>query len=138
MSTGGARRGRRDNGIDAADFAVAGDPRTYDDLRTDEGLAFVAEYADAIGPNKQLVIKPDVGPTGLVERAHAAGLDVHIWTMRNENQFLPPSLRKGRKKLAHGKAVNELLDFFDAGIDGAFSDFTQTAVAARSQWLKRQ
>ena len=25
MSTGGARRGRRDNGIDAADFAVAGD-----------------------------------------------------------------------------------------------------------------
>ncbi len=119
-----------------ADFAVAGDPRTYEDLRSDEGLAFVAEYADVIGPNKQVVIKPDVGPTGLIERAHAAGLDVHVWTMRNENQFLPKKLQKGRKKLAHGKAVDELLLFFDAGVDGVFSDFTSTAVQARSQWLQ--
>ena len=61
---------------------------------TDEGLAFVATYADAIGPHKSLVIGLDddgnLGePTGLVERAHAAGLDVHIWTMRDENAFLP-------------------------------------------------
>lgn len=121
-----------------ADFVVAGDARTYADLRTDKGLAFVAEYADAIGPYKELVVKPGAGPTGLVDRAHASGLDVHVWTMRNENNFLPPALRKGRKELAHGKAVDELFQFFDAGIDGAFSDFTSTAVQARSQWLKRQ
>ncbi len=121
-----------------ADFVAAGDPRTYADLRTDEGLAFVAEYADAIGPYKELVVKPGEGPTGLVDRAHAANLDVHVWTMRNENNFLPPKLRKGRKKLAHGKAVDELLQFFDAGIDGVFSDFTSTAVQARSRWLERQ
>ena len=105
-----------------ADFEVAGDARTYEDLRTDDGLAFVAEYADAIGPYKELVVKPGSGPTGLVDRAHAAGLDVHIWT----------------EKFAHGDAVGELLAFFDAGIDGAFSDFTQVAVRARSQWLERQ
>ncbi|GAA3526608.1 glycerophosphodiester phosphodiesterase [Aeromicrobium panaciterrae] len=121
-----------------ADFTVAGDARTYDNLRSDEGLAFVAEYADAIGPFKELVVKPGAGPTGLVERAHAAGLDVHVWTMRNENAFLPPAMRVGTEKLAHGDAVSELLQFFDAGIDGAFSDFTSTAVQARSQWLQSQ
>ncbi len=119
-----------------ADFAAAGDPRTYQDLCTAEGLAFVAEYADVIGPIKQLAIKPGSGATGLVDRAHAAGLDVHVWTMRNENQFLPPELRKGRKKLAHGRAEDELLQFFDAGVDGVFSDFTSTAVRARSRWLQ--
>ena len=121
-----------------ADFVVAGDPRTYADLRTDEGLAFVAEYADAIGPYKEVVVKPGAGPTGLVDRAHAVGLDVHVWTMRSENKFLPPKLRKGRKELAHGKAADELLQFFDAGVDGVFSDFTQVAVQARSRWLERR
>ena len=119
-----------------ADFVEAGDPRTYEDLRSDEGLTFVAEYADAIGPYKEVVVEPGAGPTGLVERAHAAGLDVHVWTMRNENQFLPPALRQGTEKLAHGDAVSELLQFFDAGVDGVFSDFTSTAVKARSQWLQ--
>lgn len=121
-----------------ADFVVAGDPRKYEDLRTDEGLAFIAEYADAIGPLKDLVIEPGVGLTDLVERAHASGLDVHVWTMRNENNFLPPEFRTGTEKLAHGDAMGELLQFFDAGVDGLFSDFTQTAVQARSLWLQRQ
>ena len=80
-----------------ADFVAAGDPRTYEALRTDEGLAFIAEYADAIGPLKDLVVDRDRGATGLVERAHAAGLDVHVWTMRNENNFLPPAMRVGRR-----------------------------------------
>ncbi len=121
-----------------ADFVAADDPRTYEDLRTAEGLAFIAEYADAIGPLKDLVVDPDAGATGLVERAHTAGLDVHVWTMRNENAFLPPAMRVGTEKLAHGDAVSELLAYFEAGVDGLFSDFTQTAVQARSVWLERQ
>jgi glycerophosphoryl diester phosphodiesterase len=124
------------------DFVAAGDSRTYADLRTDEGLAFVASYADAIGPHKSLVIGlDDAGnlgpPSGLVERAHAAGLDVHIWTMRDENAFLPTDLRSGDDKAAHGDAVSEYLAFLDAGVDGVFTDFTPTAVAARSVWLSR-
>lgn len=126
-----------------ADFLISGDARTYADLREPEGLAFIASYADAIGPYKDLVIARDdggslAGPTGLVDEAHAAGLEVHIWTMRNENTFLPADLRSGTDKLAHGDAVGEYVAFFDAGVDGVFSDFTQSAVQARSQWLARQ
>lgn len=122
-----------------ADFVESGDPRTYADLTTAEGLEFVATYADAIGPHKSLVIALDeagnlAASTGLVERAHQIGLDVHIWTMRDENTFLPTNLRSGDDKAAHGDAVGEYLAYFDVGVDALFSDFTPTAVAARSQW----
>ena len=122
-----------------ADFVAAGDPRTYADLMTADGLDFVAGYADAIGPFKNLVIALDddgnLGePTGLVDRAHAAGLEVHIWTMRDENAFLPPNLRIGAEKSAYGDMLPEYLAFLDAGIDGMFSDFTPTAVRAREEW----
>lgn len=126
-----------------ADFVVSGDARTYADLREPEGLAFVAGYADAIGPYKDLVIARDrrdnlAGPTGLIDAAHTAGLDVHIWTMRNENNFLPRNLRAGKAKADPGDAVSEYLAFFDAGVDGLFSDYAGTAVLAREQWLARQ
>src|SRR4051812_31726327 len=35
-----------------ADFVKSGDPRTYDDLVTPQGLADIAKYADGIGPDK--------------------------------------------------------------------------------------
>lgn len=118
------------------DFVAAGDPRTYADLTTEKGLAFVAEYADGIGPNKSLVIGRDADhrltrETGLVDRAHAADLWVHIWTMRDENNFLPLDYRIGTARSAHGDAQAEYRRFFEAGVDGVFSDFTQTAWAAR-------
>ena len=99
----------------------------------------MASYADAIGPHKSLVIELDddgnLGePTGLVERAHEAGLDVHIWTMRDENAFLPANLRIGTEKSDYGDMLPEYLAFLDAGIDGMFSDFTRTAVQAREVW----
>ncbi len=121
-----------------ADFVAAGDARTYADLMTPEGLELVAGYADAIGPHKSLVVAMDGGslgaPTGLVERAHEAGLEVHIWTMRDENAFLPENLRIGTEKSDYGDMLPEYLTFFDAGIDGLFSDFTPTAVRAREVW----
>ena len=122
-----------------ADFVATGDARTYADLMTSEGLAEVATYAEAIGPHKSLVISlDDAGnlgePTGLVERAHAAELDVHIWTMRDENAFLPVNLRLSSEKSAYGDMLPEYLAYFDAGIDGMFSDFTRTAVRARELW----
>jgi glycerophosphoryl diester phosphodiesterase len=125
------------------DFVAAGDPRTYRNLRKVPELAKIAAYADGIGPNKSQVIKRDMmgrlaGETKLVRRAHRLGLVVHIWTMRSENNFLPANLRTGRDKAAHGDAVGEYLAFFNAGVDGVFSDFTQTAVRARTQWLAGQ
>ncbi|MCL3819777.1 glycerophosphodiester phosphodiesterase family protein [Aeromicrobium wangtongii] len=125
------------------DFIAARDPRTYRSMRKRAELTKIAAYADGIGPNKSRVIRRDVrarlaGQTKLVGRAHDLGLLVHIWTMRNENNFLPTELRLSRDKAAYGDAVGEYLAFFDAGVDGVFSDFTQTAVQARELWLSRQ
>jgi glycerophosphoryl diester phosphodiesterase len=124
-----------------ANLVAAGDSRTYADLLTSEGLAHVASYADAIGPHKSLVIGLDESgnlgePTGLVERAHEAGLGVHIWTMRDENAFLPENLQIGTERSDYGDMLPEYFAFLDAGIDGMFSDFTQTAVQAREVWSR--
>ena len=125
------------------DLVAAGDPRTYRNLRKVPQLEQIATYADGIGPNKSQVIKRDLmgrlaGETKLVRRAHRLGLLVHVWTMRSENNFLPTNLRTGRDKAAHGDAMGEYLAFFNAGVDGVFSDFTQTAVRARAQWTAGQ
>nr|MCW2728875.1 glycerophosphodiester phosphodiesterase [Aeromicrobium sp.] len=125
------------------DFVASGDSRTYRNLRKVPQLERIAEYADGIGPNKSQVIKRDVmgrlsGETKLVRRAHRLGMTVHIWTMRSENNFLPANLRQSRDKAAHGDAMGEYLAFFNAGVDGVFTDFTQTAVRAREVWLARQ
>jgi glycerophosphoryl diester phosphodiesterase len=125
------------------DLVAAGDHRTYADLMSPAELDAIATYANGIGPNKSQVIARDAKgsltkETGLAGHAHDAGLLVHIWTMRNENNFLPKNLRIGKDKAAPGKAVAEYLAFFDAGVDGVFSDYTETAVMAREQWLARQ
>ena len=46
MTAGGARRGRRDNGIDASDYAVAGDvdPRVGEHLLDVLGASGIAAY----------------------------------------------------------------------------------------------
>jgi glycerophosphoryl diester phosphodiesterase len=125
------------------DFVAAGDPRTYRSLRKTPELTKIAAYADGIGPNKSQVIRRDLmgrlaGETKLVRRAHRLGLVVHIWTMRSENNFLPANLRLSKDKAAHGDAMGEYLAFFNAGVDGVFTDFTATAVRARAQWLAGQ
>ncbi|RYJ04282.1 MAG: glycerophosphodiester phosphodiesterase [Actinomycetales bacterium] len=119
------------------DLASTYDPRDYAALTAPAELARIAEYAQGIGPNKSLVIARArdhtlLDETGLVRDAHEAGLFVHIWTMRNENNFLPKQMRTAGTKADPGDATAELLAFYAAGVDGVFSDFTQTAVAARS------
>ncbi len=119
-----------------ADFVAAGDPRTYLDLITTDGLAGIAEYAAGIGPFKNMVITRDAAgalaaPTTLVDDAHAAGLLVHPYTFRNENQFLPAGFRTAGGDTDYGDAFAEYTAFFDAGVDGLFSDNPDTAVEAR-------
>src|SRR3954454_1982824 len=121
-----------------ADLVAAGDPRTYADLVTDAGLADIVSYAAAIGPDKTQVIARDAAgnlgaPTGLVGRAHAAGLLVHPYTFRNENQFLPADLRSGTDPNAYGNVFAEYAAYFAAGVDGVFADNPDTAVAARAE-----
>lgn len=112
------------------DFVAQGaaEARSYADLITPEGLKQVAIYAHAIGPFKTLVVPVKDGapgePTGLVQRAHAAGLAVHIWTLRPENAFLPASLKKAPATDAtlRGDSVAEILAYLRAGVDGVFTD----------------
>jgi glycerophosphoryl diester phosphodiesterase len=109
-----------------ADLVAAGDPRTYADLVTPEGLADIATFADGIGPDKNLATQ------AFVDAAQAEGLQVHPYTFRNENQFLPADLRRGTSPTDYGDAFAEYAAFFAAGVDGVFADNPDTAVAARA------
>jgi glycerophosphoryl diester phosphodiesterase len=88
------------------------------------GLKKIAEYADGIGPEKRLIVPVgadgSIGtPTDLVQRAHAAGLLVHIWTIRVDKEFLPAGY--------HGRGEAEYEQFRDLGVDGLFTDFPDVA-----------
>jgi glycerophosphoryl diester phosphodiesterase len=122
------------------DFTLAGDPRTYADMMSDAGLAEISTYADAIGPHKWMVVEFDArGPrdTGLARRARAAGLGVHVWTLRAENEFLPEALRSSADGAAKGNLAREIDALLDAGITGFFSDHPDLAVRARDAWSER-
>lgn len=123
------------------DWTFSGNPvllaRTFGYLVTDAGLREVATYADGIGPWKRYIVStvaaglPGPGeasrtllpPTDVIARAHNLGLLVHTWTFRNEQRRLPSDYA--------GNPVNEYVQFYKLGIDGVFSDFADTAVAAR-------
>src|SRR5690606_10569223 len=110
------------------DFVLAGDPRTYADLATPEGLAEIATYASGIGPEKEMVVArgdPElaiVGPSALLTDAHAAGLLVHPYTFRAESIFhfldFPDD------------PVAEISVYLGLGIDGFFTDHPDLGVAA--------
>jgi len=134
------------------DWTVSGNPvleaRTFGFFATDPGLQEIASYADGIGPWKRYIIsskaikldangKPAdangdgavneadrvlLPATDLIQRAHEHGLLIHTWTFRNENRYLASN---------YMNETDEYLQFFDLGIDGVFSDFAGTAVAAR-------
>jgi glycerophosphoryl diester phosphodiesterase len=134
------------------DWAVAGRAGTFGDLLTPAGLAEVRTYADGIGPWKPYLISAaclkveagkcaDANGDGLVNEAdrkllpvsavianaHAQGLLVHPYTFRNEQRRLASDYK--------GNPVNEYLAFYEAGVDGLFSDFADSAVVARSLWV---
>ncbi len=122
------------------DLVARGDPRTYAELTTPEGLAGIAEYADAIGVEKSLVVPvTSQGALGeatrLVADAHAAGLHVHAWTFRAENAFLPAALRSGDDPAGQGDAAAEITAFLQAGIDGVFTDQPPFGVRAREAFI---
>jgi glycerophosphoryl diester phosphodiesterase len=123
------------------DLTLAGDSRAYADLMTSEGLADIARYVDAIGPHKWMVVDFTTGSprdTGLAARARAAGLGVHVWTLRAENEFLPPPLRRPGDEATHGDLAREIHALLDAGVTGFFSDHPDVAVRARDRWWENQ
>jgi glycerophosphoryl diester phosphodiesterase len=122
------------------DWTVSGDPtlmsRTFGYFATNAGLDEIKTYADGIGPWKVYIVPTDGGgggnihpPTDLVARAHARGLLVHTWTFRNDSMPSDASYQ--------GNPIFEYLKFYELGVDGVFSDFPDTAFAARELFRLR-
>jgi len=135
------------------DWAQAGDTRLFSAMVTPAGLAEIKTYADGIGPWKPYIV-PVKGtldaagnvrdmngdgkvnyadastqaPTTLIDDAHKAGLFVHAYTFRNEQRRLAFDYNKDPKA--------EYLQFYRLGLDGVFSDFTDTALEARKTYLQ--
>lgn len=100
------------------------------------GLAGVAGYAQVLAPRKDMVLPVARDgswgrATDLVDRAHDAGLAVQVFSVRNENAYLPPSLRAGGDPGAHGRALEEYAALARSGVDGVFTDHPDTAIEAR-------
>lgn len=135
------------------EWTKAGDKRNFDVMVTPAGLAEIKTYADGIGPWKRYIVsvKGTVGadgkvvdvnkdgkindadatstaPTTLIADAHKAGLFVHPFTFRNESRRLASDYNKDGK--------NEYAVYYKLGVDGVFTDFTDTALAARAEYLK--
>ena len=110
------------------DWTVSGRTDTFGFFATDAGLREVRRYADGIGPWKPYLHRLVDGvptPTDLVARAHAHGLLVHPYTFRDD--AFPAAYRN---------PAEEYLTFYELGVDGVFSDFADTAFAARELfWL---
>jgi len=130
------------------DWEISGDQRLFSDMVTPAGLAEIKTYADGIGPWKPYIVPvkgelDDAGslkdingdgkidlrdavtgnPTSLIEDAHKLGLFVHAFTFRNESRYLARSYS--------GDPRAEYLQFYRLGVDGVFSEFPDTAIAAR-------
>jgi glycerophosphoryl diester phosphodiesterase len=105
------------------DRALAGDRRTGTQWVAPEGLREIATFADAIGVNQRMLVGADSSsvPTTVVRDAHAAGLRVHVWTMRSESVFLA--------KRYGGDPVAEVREMVRLGVDGIFGDFPDVVVA---------
>lgn len=131
------------------DWFLQGDTRNYSFFTTDAGLDFVKTYANGIGPWKPFIIsykgtdanndgiaddlnadgkindadKEAIEASDLITKAHARGLQVHAYTFRNESRRLLSNY--------HNNPILEYQAFYNLGLDGLFTDFTDTAVMAK-------
>ena len=117
----------------------AHDPRTFAAMVTPAGLAEIKTYADGIGPWKFYILPAqgaeakaveqasNMAPTSLVADAHKAGLFVHPYTFRDEAKYLT--------RTYGGDPKAEYKAYFEAGVDGVFTDFSTTGRIALTEWL---
>ena len=122
--------------LDTKTKVIPGDGRTYGELATPAGLRGIARYAEGVGPSKDYIVPRDADgyslpPTTFVRDAHRAGLQVHPYTFRRENSFLPRELRSSDVAAEPGNLKAEIRQFFALGVDGVFTDNPDIGVAAR-------
>lgn len=108
---------------------LMGDDEVYDWILQPGGMRELARYADGVGPEKGMIISPESTRnrlliSSLVRDAHQAGMQVHPYTFRLDEGQVP----------AYADSFEHLLElfFFEANVDGLFTDFPDRAV----QFLK--
>lgn len=113
-------------------------------------LSDIAKYADGIGPWKRYIVsvkgadanndgkaddvnrdgrvkdadRPATPPSALIDLPHKSGLLVHAYTFSNGPGTLSSTY--------NGDPKNEYIQYYLLGVDGVFSEFSDTAVAART------
>lgn len=137
------------------DWKLAGDKRNFGAMITPAGLAEIKTYADGIGPWKRYIVslKGTIGadgkvadvngdgrvneadatttaPSSLITDAHRTGLVVHAYTFRNEKRRLALDYK--------GDPKAEYKQFYALGLDGLFTDFADTALAARAEFMREK
>jgi glycerophosphoryl diester phosphodiesterase len=142
------------------DWTASRDPelrsRTFGYFATSAGMDEIATYADGISAWKRYIVssaavdsnhdgsvgdengdgltdeadRRQLPATSLIRRAHHRNLLVHGWTFRNEPRHLVAD--------NHGDPLREYQQFFRLGVDGVFSDFTDTAVEARRRFARHR
>ncbi len=121
---------------------IEGDAPDAATLTTTAGLGDIKAFAEAIGPDQDLLIDPAAAtfpaPTTLALDAHNAGLAVFSHTARAQNAALPPALRRGDQHSAsypngRGDVGKLLVALFSDGLDGVATDLPADAARARSQ-----
>ncbi len=112
-------------GIDLNLVMLLGNVEDYPWMFEQDGMQQLAQYADGLGPSHPMVVATDssagnIQVTDLVSKAHAAGMQVHPYTYRKDPGQIPP----------YAENFNQLLDihFYQADVDGVFTDFTDLAV----------
>lgn len=111
-----------------------------DPVLTPAGLREVSTYAQGIGPSCDRLLPLDEDgriavAAELVAEAHRAELAVFCWTLRAENAFLPPELRRGSQPADQGDAVGQARLLLDLGVDALITDSPDHAVLARNELL---
>ena len=92
----------------------------YDWMHSAEGLQRLADYVAGIGPNLNMIIRPESSQqiiinTNLVDMAHSAGLAVHPYTFRADTRSIPDYARDFEQLLE--------LFLFQQNVDGVFTDY---------------
>ena len=89
---------------------------------TAAALRDMATYAYGVGANTRQIVGGDSSavPTTLIADAHAAGLRVHVWTLRPEPVFLA--------KRYGGDPIAEVHEMLRLGVDGMFGDYPDQVV----------